>query len=290
MKKEYLTVTIDTEADHLDMQEWKKRKPLEFNSILKGIPDNLDPIFCSFGVKPVYLLTDDVIINKDCVDLFKTLNFRCELGAHLHFDDIKKVPFKEGVECEFQMLSRITEIFKERIGHSPVSYRAGRFGVNKSTISSLEKLGYSIDTSITPYVDWRDVDKEMDFRLAPDQPYWVDKENITRKGDSGIFEVPVSICPRFLRRGLWLEPAFTSFENMRSVVNSLSKRHNSKNIIVYNMMFHSMEIYKGTSPFSDTERKLNIILDRLKRFFEYCSAKNIIYATLSEIKDCYTGK
>jgi len=285
MPKEYLVVTIDTEADHYSTKNWKKRKPLQFDSVLEGIPKNLYPIFNEYKVKPVYLLTDDVISNKDCINLFKDMKSECELGTHLHFDDIRELAFEKGPEREFKELSKITNLFIGNLGYKPNSYRAGRFGINNNSIVSLKKLGYSIDTSITPYVDWRKLHKDMDYRFAPNQPYFVDTKLVTSSGDSGIFEVPVSIVPRFLRRGLWLRPTFTAVKKMQRVIDVIRGKEDSKDIVVYNMMFHIMEIYKDTSPSTSTKEKVDMILCRLRDFFEYYASRNINYVTLSELKE-----
>jgi len=44
-------------------------------------------------------------------------------------------------EIEFEKLKNLTDLFINKFGHRPTSFRAGRFGAGNNTISALENLG-----------------------------------------------------------------------------------------------------------------------------------------------------
>ena len=55
-------------------------------------------------------------------------------------------------EIERGKLAALTELFRKRIGYSPTSFRAGRFGIGHDTGRWLFELGYLVDSSVVPHV------------------------------------------------------------------------------------------------------------------------------------------
>ena len=162
----YLLITIDTECDH--DTNWARSRPLTYTSVTTGIPNVLQPIFTQLTAVPTYLLTVEVMENDECVASLRNIAGAHELGTHLHagFVEPEKYHYDyAGVDCpdfqchytpgvEYQKLENLTRLFEEQFSYRPVSFRAGRFGAGVQTIDALEKLGYLVDSSVTPHILW----------------------------------------------------------------------------------------------------------------------------------------
>jgi len=303
--KVFFVITIDTEIDR--SPDWKVSTNETFSSVLEGIPKKLTPLFNKFGAKPTYLLSSEVIENNNCLAVLKNIK-NCELGTHLHGDLIepqKTVDKLSGAfvkamqsfypkEIEYQKLKNLTDLFIRKFGYQPKSFRAGRFAVGNNTINSLEKLGYLIDSSITPGIDWNYPEGRANFLQTKEQPYFPSRENFLKAGDSKILEIPVSIFSSSLRKikiptriceklfpATWLRPSFQSLEEMLQVIKKLIKKHQRKEIVILNMMFHSMEVIPGASPYVQTEKESKELLEKIERTLKYAKTNGFNFVTLS---------
>lgn len=313
----FFVVTIDTEIDK--SPDWRTSDKETFFSVLDGIPEKLAPLFDTYRAKPTYLLSSEVIENKECVTALKTIN-NCELGTHLHGDLIepkRKVyklsnAYTLAMQCsyprkiEYQKLKNLTDLFTKKFGYVPTSFRAGRFAAGDNTINSLEKFGYLVDSSVTPGVDWDYPEGRANFLHANNQPYFPSTDKILKSASSKILEVPVSIvCSRFrqylhyssnimiFRRlnriidkifpAYWLRPSFQSSKEMLYVIKKMMKQHHTREIVVLNMMFHSMEIISNASPYTKTEKECEGLLKRIEEVLKYGVKNEFHFVTLSEL-------
>ena len=293
VEKIYLLVTIDTECDH--DPHWVRSKPLRFESINIGLPQRLQPVFQSTGAIPTYLLTVEVMEDPSCVQTLRSLGGAHEFGTHLHsafIEPEKKYLDYAGVdspdfqchcrpEIEFRKLENLTNLFVACFGRHPKSFRAGRYGAGANTIDALSQLGYALDTSVTPYIRWEHADGDVDYRHAPEQPYYPEPGTLTRPAtDMGgaILEIPVSMRPRLLRGPRWLRPWFTSVEEMKKIVRYQLRRHRDRLTIVLNMMFHSMEVIPKASPYPQTESEVQRFLADLAAVLDWCRAEGVTFS------------
>jgi len=317
-------ITIDTEIDK--SLSWKVSVNKTFSSILKGIPDKFTPLFEEFGAKPTYLLSSEVINYQDCVRVLKIIT-NCELGTHLHGEllepesiisnlsnaIITEMECSYSKEIEYQKLKNITELFKGQFGYQPTSFRAGRFGAGDNTIPLLQRLGYLVDSSITPSVDWNYPEGRANFMMARQQPYFPSEDNLLLEGSSKILEVPVSIVASKCRRPCytildtmklpltkqivdhifpahWLRPSRTTSSEMIQVMTRIVKHYHSNDFIILNMMFHSMEIIPGASPYTKNEEESHAFLERIRTVLKYCVSNSFTFATVSELYSIFYNR
>jgi hypothetical protein len=324
LMNKFLVITIDVEPDC--SPNWKYSNPLTFNGVHEGIANRLQPIFNKFEITPTYLINNVVLEDSSSIQTFKNLNGKYELGTHLHPEFIEPLKTesdyagKKGVanscfyspEIEFEKIKNITELFKSCFNFQPLSFRAGRFSAGSNTLKSLAKLNYKVDTSVTPNVIWDDHTREraVDFRNAPTQPYLTDMDDITKENESSaLLEVPVSIARQKLSlsgylkyvfnnkripfRGskpVWLRPKFSGTDMFRYVVEQMNNEYTSRKNIVYNMMFHNVEVMPGLSPYSLTEHDCKNYIQSLEWFFTYCSQNNIQSVSLSALYDVFKNR
>lgn len=290
-------ITIDTEPD-CDIY-WKRSCPLSFESVLSGIPDILRPIWNLYNIRPVYFVTPEVVNNDRCCEvLINEIKSGAEIGTHLHSEYIgpemkynkadgtssNEFPcFACGDDIEFEKIKNLTGLIKQKLNIQPVSYRAARYGADLSTIKSLEKLGYKVDSSVTPDINWSPVGGP-NHSAAPKQPYFISESDLYSAGNLDILEIPITISgkrfPMLPERWVfyrWLRPTHMTVWEIKRLANEFLRIYNTP---VLNMMFHSMEIMPGKTPFVRTKFGQKLFLRRLEKIIRYIIKKGFENKTL----------
>ncbi len=297
-----VTISIDTECDH--DPNWVRSNPLAFESITEGLPNRLQPAFAEVGAIPTYLLTVEVLEDAASVAALRSLPGDHEYGTHLHaafiepekkfFDyagvDSPDFQCASSAEVEYRKLENLTRLFEEKLGHSPTSFRAGRYGAAAQSIDSLQRLGYKVDTSVTPHLRWSEPNATVDFRKAPEQPYFPAPGTIIEPGPASpqaLLEVPVSVKPRLFRDPRWFRPWFASVAQMKEVVRYQMKRHSRRRILSINMMFHSMEVIEKASPYPQSQSDVRRYIDDMQAALQWCADEGARFVPLSELRDLY---
>jgi hypothetical protein len=302
-------ITVDTEEDN----QWQSN--VSTTSNLEYLPRFQE--FCEkFNLKPTYLCTYGVVESeffRSILAKWQSLG-KAEIGAHLHswstppfdpaFDNSTKgkpYPSEIPILLFEKKLKSLTDLIHDKTGIKPRSYRAGRWGFISEHIAVLEKLGYSVDSSVTPFMSWKS-HKGLnsygpDFITAPFKPYRPDYQNVCRAGNSKILEIPVTIlaASRFLRdneklrlwylnkRGLirklgelfklkprWLRPVpWTSAGGLIQILKIAEKA----GLPCVNFMLHSSELLAGGSPYNPDERSIENLYLKFDRLFTYMILK-----------------
>lgn len=304
-----IQVTIDTEVDK--SRNWRISNPVSFRSVLEGVPNVLTPLFDRYGVKPTYFLSPEVIERPDCVATLKELGSRAELGTHLHAEFIgpgrrlhidnmagasaHALQCQDSREVEAEKLANLTKLFQDAFGYAPKSFRSGRFGMSPHTLEILAALGYRVDSSVTPGICWDYAEGRVDYRI------WKPEPRVAMTPSGPILELPLSIqsggaparwirdwplwphrlaARLFGRFGVyqWLRPSQSSGSQLIRYVQSSSETYLS-------LMFHSMEIIPGASPYAQTQGDVDRILNAMDELFAYCSTKGYQFCGVSDVVD-----
>src|SRR4030095_8423857 len=90
---------------------------------------------------------------------------RCEIGTHLHPwssppfrpEDLAAHTYPHNLPVDLldRQLRELTAAIEENLGVRPTTYRAGRNGFDGRTLPILERLGYTVDTSVDPLFNER---------------------------------------------------------------------------------------------------------------------------------------
>jgi hypothetical protein len=304
----FLCVSIDCECDK--GPAWRTRRPLRFDGVHTGIGERLHPLFRRFGATPTYLLSPELLRDDACVERLASLD-GCELGTHLHGELAPPDAFEPEVtgalqrdyppEIEQAKLTWLTDRFRDCFGRAPASFRAGRFGAGPATLGILESLGYAVDSSVTPFVDWSALSPGLSFASSPDQPYHPDTRDPARAGDSALLEVPVTIRPNPLARvplvgkhleARWLRPTRNGGPQLAAVARETiahARRARPGAPVVLNAMFHNVEVVPGTSPYAATDAQARQIVDHLAALLDFARTERFAFASLSEIPQILAG-
>lgn len=283
-------LTIDVEIDA--GKKWRTSNPASYAGVYEGV-ERLQALCDRYGVTPTYLISPAVMVDARSVDYLSSIGpQRCELGAHLHGEYIgprAKYPGPDfsgcdpgEMQCQYDpaleaaKLTTLTERFAELFGARPASFRAGRFGARGWTIACLERLGYTHDTSVTPFRNWHDIaDFSKPGSLAPYYPSYAD---ICARGNAAVLEVPVSITPALA----WLRPTpkFSDLDRCKQVIDWYEAQVTPT---VLCCMFHNVELVAGKSPYCATEQDCLAMLARVDAIFALLASRGYRFKTLSQV-------
>ena len=304
MKKRFLIVSIDTEGD--SRAGWCLRYPFEIRGVTEGIRERLTPLFQKYGIPPTYLLSHEILKNPEAVEILKQIS-DCELGTHLHWDAPNQYPYHDRMhrymmqglfsyEEEYAQMECLTKLFTDKIGYTPKSFRAGRFGIGKNTCHILNRLGYTVDSSITPHLRhfYNDNIYFPDFTNASERPHFTPFDgNLNETGTSPLLEVPVSVrmrkrywdpcgvlAPRVV---IWLRP----FCAPAWMIADMIRKESNSDVIV--LMFHNVELVADCSPYTQTAEDVLRYQHDLEFILKKALKYGYIPVTLSEYYKIHKG-
>lgn len=294
-----LLAGIDTEGDN----QWDvaSREHQTFENIY-ALP-RLHERFEQLGVRATYLVTHPVVADARSAGVLRLLvaSGNCEIGAHHHAwetppctpEDVRRHAYALALPIEQfdEQLQRLTAAIEDTIGIRPVSYRSGRFGFSARHVSSLERAGYTVESSVAPLF-YEAHKGGPDFVGAPPRPYYLAYDDACRAGTSNVLEIPVSAglnrrvpawmerlygraprpytTRRVLRklgiaRMMWLRPSYSPLADMKALARRLADAGTPQ----LNVLFHSSEAIVGGSPYNRTEADLAAFFDRLCAFLQF---------------------
>ncbi len=299
-------ITIDTEGDN----QWDPALPDSTENI-RFIP-RFQQLCDEFAFPPTYLCTYDVVSAPIFDEVLRPLDGsgRAEIGAHLHpwttppltpwdrSDRTAAYPSELPCGVFARKLETLTRLLAEKLGRAPRSYRAGRWGLSAAHIPVLLELGYIVDCSVTPLVNWTDPgarERGQDFSHAPVHPYVMAWGDPARAGTSGLLEVPVTILntngwmrrspalratyaryrktalARALNRAFLVAPRwFRPFSDMSVArMRAVFETARQLDLPVIEMMFHSSELMPNGSPHNVSDAAVDDLFARLRGTFEF---------------------
>ena len=309
-------ITIDTEED-----DWGSYRTGDFSlENITRLPW-LQGIFDRYRAKPTYLISYPVAAGPVSQRILSKLveDGCCEIGAHCH--PWNTPPFEEEITernsmlCNLpaELVNRKTEVLHETIidtfGVNSRSFRTGRWGFGENVARAVYRLGYEIDTSVTPFVDWTEY-QGPDFSRTRAEAYRFDPGDVMcRKADGLLLEVPAttgfyqertSICSSARRAILsgpmarlrliglldklglvnfrWLSPELSSGAEMVRLARTMMKLGSS----FLNMSFHSTTLLPGKSPFVRDEADLGRFIANIEEFLQFAGENGMTFALLSE--------
>lgn len=290
MKKNFI-ITIDTEGDDL----WKNKITRHgLKDITTENAKNLErfQILCEkYRFIPTYLTNYEM----SQADAFRSMartalrGGTCEIGMHMHAwnsPPIIHLPYNpKGThtyigeyepKLQWQKMkylkNTLEDVFQTRI----TSHRSGRWYLDKFTVRCLKKLGIYVDCTATPGVSWGTNigNRQYGTDYSGDRysgDYMLSPRNIHKKGNSGIYEVPPTILPRYTltvsgikKEMLWLRPGRDNLQDMLWVKDRVKKDWRLDHI---EFMIHSSELTAGTSPYFPNEKSIHKLYEDLEILF-----------------------
>lgn len=310
-----LIITIDTEEDNWSDYSRNANK----TENIKRIPE-LQGIFDDFNVKPTYLINYPVATDDYAKQVLSGIlkEGRCEIGTHCH--PWNTPPFEEEINrtntmlcnlpagLQYKKLNTLHRTIKNNFDIEPMVFRAGRWGFSLEVARNIYKLGYRIDTSVTPYTDWSDYDGP-DFSDIPANSYRINMDGIAGGPKDGyLLEVPATVG--FLQRNfalsnrihralsarpinkarlvgiffrlrilnkVWLSPEMSDGRDMIRLTERFMEDYD-----LINMTFHSPSLQRGLTSFVQTREDEKTFSQRIRDFLKYTCDAGIESIRLSE--------
>jgi polysaccharide deacetylase len=299
--KPAILVGVDTEAD----DQWSRggRDRLTVRNA-ERLPA-LQALCEEYGVRPTYVVTHEMATREESRGILRDLarSGRCEIGTHLHPwssppfrpEDLAAHTYPHNLPPELldRQITELTQVIESGIGVRPTTYRAGRNGFDGRTLPILERLGYTVDTSVDPLFNERRKGGPA-FAGAPRHPYHPAYEDVRRPGTSRVLEIPITSAtepglPKALEaayaslpaipwrgalkrlgvRPVWLRPSYTPRDRMLAFASRLA----AEGAPCLNVIFHSSELLPGGSPYTPDAASVDRFLADLRALLEHATAR-----------------
>lgn len=311
MAKPAFIITIDTEGDNL----WQNHDRIATENA-RFLP-RFQQLCEKYTFRPTWLTNYEMAVDPHYIEFARDVIARgCgEIGMHLHAwnspplhdltgDDWRYKPYLIEYPAENirEKVSFMTQLLEETFQVKMRSHRAGRWAFNEYYAKLLIELGYQVDCSVTPRVNWQFSEGApqgnggTNYQHFQDRAYFIDEQNIAKSGKSSLLEVPMSIQYKHSSlmnhaksaydrlRGKprspsvhWLRPMEGNVEQMKSVVDKTLASGND----YVEFMLHSSEFMAGGSPTFKTNESIERLYLELEELFSWLKLRTV-GMTLSE--------
>jgi len=183
----------------------------------KGMPILLE-LYKKYNVRSTFFFTG--YIAEKFPEIVKMILLEGhEVGCHgyTHFADsaFDVLTLNEQV----QRLKKSKTILEDISGQEVISFRAPALRVNEFTVRALELTSFKIDSSVASqrgdmFFSFGSF-KKLNWITAPRKCYYTDKNNMSRKGTSGIFEIPINS---------YLIPYIGTFMRISPIITKILRR------------------------------------------------------------------
>lgn len=292
-----LFVVVDTEEE-FDWHAPFSRSSTSVRAIraLDVLHRVLDP----FAVRPTYVIDYPVATQPEGYEVIRELaeSGRCNVGAHLH--PWVTPPLSEPVNavnsfgCNLEpalqeaKIATLLDAIQQNVGIRPITYKAGRYGLGRSTIPVLQRLGFAIDVSIIPLMDFSNA-SGPDFEAFDSQPFFFGLghrilEVPCTQGFAGFARrlgLPlhhlsdsrlgrqVKATGVLSRSGalnkIMLSPEGSRLNEMQAVTRALL----GDGLRTFSLTFHSSSLEPGHTPYVRTSQDLSEFLDRIQAYLDF---------------------
>ena len=300
-------LTVDTEEEF----DWDK----PFSATEHGL-DHVRHLrsfqeFCeNLGVSPLWLvdwpIAHDPMAQEVLGDAARRA--KAEIGVQLH--SWVNPPHDETVDArnsyagnlppalEREKFRRLREAIVSNFQVTPLSYRAGRYGLGTETAAILSENGIAADTSVRTHFDYRK-GHGPDYTHHPLVPYWVG-------GERRVLELPVTTVywGMLRRQGTLLQPLLDRMPALSAVASRLGLIERipltpegvtadealrgidialDDGLPLLVLSFHSPSLAPGHTPYVRNETGVDALYEWFRTVFAYCEQRGVKPTTVEEI-------
>jgi hypothetical protein len=264
--------------------------------------DRAQNILDRYGIKPTYVIDYCVASQPDGYEPLLPIvhDGRCTIGAHLH--PWVTPPFEEKVSVrnsfalnldvtlERAKIEQLQDEIQRAFGLRPVVYKAGRYGIGAETVPTIAALGFEVDTSVNPLMDFSDIGGPSFARFRP-YPF-VDANLLFLPCTVGFVGQLGQITGRWVHTAassrvlaplravgvvaklglvnkVMLSPEGNTLEEMRALATTL----HAAGLRTFSLTFHSPSLVAGHTPYVATGAELEAFLECIDRFCEFFFAE-----------------
>jgi len=192
MKKKYALFTNDVE----DHSIWFNDLRYETGEkvVAEGMPILLD-IYKKLNIKTTFFFTG-YMAEKFPEVVRMVLPYGHEVASHGYSHKVAEAFDVLPLNKQIEHLNKSKQLLEDISGQEVISFRAPALRVNQHTPIALEETGFKIDSSVASqrfdmFLSFGGLNK-LKWLTAPRLPYRTAKDNLFKKGNSSIIEVPLS--------------------------------------------------------------------------------------------------
>jgi hypothetical protein len=292
-----LCVVVDTEEEF----DWSA--PFSRDAVGVTAIDEvgrLQDVLAAHGLKPTYVIDYPVAATRSSSERLAGMAARreCFVGAHLHpwvsppYDEPIERRFSYGCNLppalEHDKIARLVEAIRGNVGVEPRVYKAGRYGFGPSTAQAIETLGFDVDGSVNPLMDFRS-DGGPSFEHLTARPARFGRtrpllelpcttgfvgaarragrtlhRQASRPGLARFRAVGVLARSGLLNK-VMLSPEGNTFAEMRALAEALRR----DGLEVFSLTLHSPSVKPGCTPYVRTAADRDELLRTIDRFCEF---------------------
>mgnify|MGYP000070691438 CR=1 FL=1 len=309
-KRPRMIVTVDTE----EVFDWSRfDKPSYAVAAPEGV-DRLQILCASFGVRPLYFLTQPVIEDAASAAYFRYLQDRgaADLGLHLHQ---WTSPPTDGYDGEYyswqsnlppsiqaEKLHALSSAYENAFGKRARAHRAGRYGVDASAYAAIAAAGIDLDFSPSPAFDFSRAGGP-DFSAMGNAPFTVDTDGahvfvtpvcgarlirgtsfaLAGRAQTG-FTKRANRLPRTLVAPMRLSPEGASHKDLIA----LTRRLVADKAPVLTFSLHSTSLTPGANAYARDAQGVDALLQTCRRYFEFFTGDlGGTFISLNELAELY---
>jgi glycosyltransferase involved in cell wall biosynthesis len=260
-------------------------------------------IFERYGLRPCYVVDFPVVSNQESAATIRSFVERgAEVGVHLQpWTTPPLVEPKEGwhafpgnlsASLERQKLVQLMDEVRRAFGVTPRTYKAGRYGISRASLRTIEEMGFDVDLSVAPTFNYSR-EGGPDFSLFGAAPYWFGHKR-------RMLELPTTSGFVGLLRGfgapLWRlsESGWVGKTRLRGLLDKLGllsrtrlspEAYRAKEMIrltrvlmakgcrYFTLSFHSSSLQPGFTPYSKTRADTDRILAELEKYLAFFTSE-----------------
>lgn len=285
--KRYFIITIDTEGDNLwAVSDLKTPIRTENAKYLYRFQELCE----KYGFVPTYLTNYEMATADAMKELGRGGLKRgtLEIGAHEHawnsppYYPLLKSPMKRGKpylgEYPWLVIRRklqyLTNLLEDTFQCSITSHRGGRWYLNAVIIRELDRLGYTVDCTCTPGINWRNnpgwsiSSKGTDWSGYTNCPFMLECSLAGKAYKSGILEIPVTLVKKAGgSTPIWFRPKYRANGcNLGELLGVLDYIYKQKEPYI-EFMLHSSEFMPGGNPTFKRNGQIEKLYDELDALF-----------------------
>ena len=291
-----LITVIDTESEF----DWSAGVIADRGAVTSiASLDLAQEIFDQFGVKPCYVVDYPVASHPESAATLKAMISRgAEIGAHLQpwttppmeetLDQWHSFPGNLDGDLLRRKLALLVETIRENIGVTPLSYKAGRYGISHSTLTLLEDLGFEVDLSVGSGFDYRQ-QGGPDFSRYATTPYMFGARRrllelpttggfigTLRNHGPALWRLTDNSMARALHlRGVLDRTGAASIIRLSpeghdiSQLKELTRTLLAEGVRVFTLSFHSSSLAPGFTPYVRDKDELKQLLATMQHYIDY---------------------
>ena len=295
--KPQLFVIVDTEEE-FDWSAPFSRANVSVTAIdeIGRLQDVLRP----YRLKPTYVIDYPVATTLESARRLARFAGKdeCQIGAHLHpwvnppatepLGTVTSYASNLGADLERRKIELLRDAIVRNLGVTPRVYKAGRYGFGRTTAEALEALGFDVDVSVNPHMDYRS-DGGPSFEGFEPVPGWFGERrrllevpcttayvgtarrvgDVLHKAASARWLQPLKAVGILSRSGtlnkIMLSPEGSTLEEMQLVTDELVE----DGVRTFSLTFHSPSLKPGCTRYVRTAADRDAFLKTIDRYCDY---------------------